>query len=60
MALYPISELAKDAGISSEKSGFSGISLAHDRYMKSINALLLLTPKNNLHLRFHTNFIQYI
>lgn len=43
LALFPVDELAKDAAVSSERSGFSGITLAHNA--KSIEEVDVVLKK---------------
>lgn len=46
LALFPLDELAKDATVSSERSGFPGITLAHNaRSMEEVDAVLQKAEK---------------
>ena len=41
LALFPVEELAKDAAVQSEKTGFSGITLAHNtKNIEEVDAVL--------------------
>lgn len=46
LALFPYEELAKDAAVSSERQGFSGITLAYNaKNMEEVDSVLVLAAK---------------